>query len=316
MANIMSRSAILAKIETTYGVSSNPTPAADAKLVARAISYSSDFESLERNYVKTTMGTTAPLNVMYGSNLTFDAEIKGEGSSLGVAPEIGTFFRSANWKETINMGVSVVYTPSSFFGQEEGQESASMVFHKDKWTHYVNGFRNNFTITGSAGQFCGINVNGQGLWESAAPGNVPAQTVKTHKPPRLVNAQCNLDNYAAVIKSFTINSNNTINRRMSACAQNGVLEYVITERAPTAQFIIELPEHCDWDVWSLLENTTEMVVSFRIGQTSKNRMGISMPAANLTNLDANSDENGIVTATLDFQLNPSSGDDELIFTFD
>ena len=122
MSHIVRRKALLAKIETEYGVDAAPTAALDARLVGDDISYAIDGESLERNYIRETMGGTAPLNVQYGQTLGLMAEIKGNNSALGVAPEIGIWLRIANYTETVNAGVSVVYTPHSNFGIDEGAE--------------------------------------------------------------------------------------------------------------------------------------------------------------------------------------------------
>ena len=316
MSHITRRKAILAKIETEYGIDANPTASEDARLVSDDITYSWDNETLLRNYIRDTMGGTSPLNVQYGQNLQLMAEIKGEGSSLGIAPEIGIWFRIANYTETINAGTSVVYTPNSLFGQEALADSATVHYLLDKMEHKITGCRGNFEIAGAAGQFVTITPNMQGLYTDVVGGNVPPQINKTHKPPRFVDALCKINDYTVVLKSFTINSGNVMSRRMDANASNGVLEYVITDRLPTASFVIDMTEVCCFDVFDLLKRTTEFETSLRIGTASLNRCSLLLQKCCLLDQIAYSQVDGVLVATLSMQLYPTVGDDELIITFD
>jgi hypothetical protein len=132
--------AVLAKIETNYGVDAVPTGAANAILLRNVTINPMDNEVENRELVQAYWGLSEELPVGTKVSLDFEVEMAGSGAA-GTAPAYGPLLRACAFSETVSAGVNVVYAPVS-----GGVESLSMYFNLDGKLHKILGARGTLDV--------------------------------------------------------------------------------------------------------------------------------------------------------------------------
>lgn len=101
MTQLLSRKrAILAKIETTYGVDPIPTGAANAILMSNITVSPMEMNLQQRNNIKAYLGNNPSVLAAIYAKLSFDVEIAGSGAA-GTVPGYGPLLRACGLSETI-----------------------------------------------------------------------------------------------------------------------------------------------------------------------------------------------------------------------
>ncbi|MBX3588851.1 MAG: hypothetical protein KF796_19640 [Ramlibacter sp.] len=103
---------ILAKIEAAYGTDPVPTGAANAMVVSDVELTPLDGEEVERNNVQAHFGNNGAIQATRFARLRFNVEMAGSGAA-GTAPKYSPLLRACAVSETIDVGVSVLYSPIS-----------------------------------------------------------------------------------------------------------------------------------------------------------------------------------------------------------
>lgn len=132
--------AILAKMETTYGVDAVPTGAANAMQMTNVVFNPSVGEEVSRDLVVPYMGHQGVMLVGSYATLAGEVEIAGAGAA-GVAPPYGPLLRASAMAEVVTEDTDVTYTPVS-----SAQEAASIYFNSDGVNHVLLGARGTFTL--------------------------------------------------------------------------------------------------------------------------------------------------------------------------
>jgi hypothetical protein len=112
MPRKMRNTAILAKIETTYGTDAAPTGVADALLVSNPTPPKYTYNTADRNLVRTFMGASEQLAGTRYVTLDFEVEVSGSGTA-GTAPAWGKLLRACAMAETVTAAQRVEYNPIS-----------------------------------------------------------------------------------------------------------------------------------------------------------------------------------------------------------
>lgn len=94
---------ILAKIESSYGVDSNPTGAANAILVRNLNITPQEADLSDRDLVRPYIGRSEQLPAAIRAMLEFEVELAGAGTA-GVAPGWGPLLRACGFSETLLAG--------------------------------------------------------------------------------------------------------------------------------------------------------------------------------------------------------------------
>ena len=96
--------AILAKIESTYGTDSTPTEVANALLVSNVSINPLSAANVDRDLVRPYMGASEQLVGTAYIDLSFDIELSGAGTA-GTAAAYGPLLRACGFAETLSASV-------------------------------------------------------------------------------------------------------------------------------------------------------------------------------------------------------------------
>jgi hypothetical protein len=177
---LIRKTAILAKLETTYGVDPIPTGAANALVVSNLSINPLNAEYVARDIIRAYLGASEELPGASYIECGFDVELVGSGT-IAVAPAWGPLMRAIGFAEVITATTRVDYVPVS-----GDFESACIYWYDDGVLHKLLGVRGTATLDLGVGNkpvisFKFMGVDG-GIVEAA---NV-ATTLTAWKVPQIV----------------------------------------------------------------------------------------------------------------------------------
>lgn len=132
--------ALLTKLEVTYGTNSVPTAAANAILATEVTLTPIEGEEVPNDYYLPWLGDQGFKPAGLYARLEFSVDMNGAGTA-GTAPAYGPLLRGCGMAQTLNAGVSAVYTPVS-----ASFESLSTIFNMDGVQHILLGCRGTMMI--------------------------------------------------------------------------------------------------------------------------------------------------------------------------
>jgi len=181
MPRITRKTAILAKLEPTYGTDSVPTGLADSLLVSDPNVNPLVANNVNRNLVRQYLGGSEQLVGTNYVEVSFTVEAAGSGTPT-TAPAWGRLLRACGFAETV-AAASVDYLPSSTFG---ANTSLTIHYHLDGQVHKLLGSRGTFQLAMGVGErpefrFRFIGRNG-GLTATADP----TSTLTAWRVPQVV----------------------------------------------------------------------------------------------------------------------------------
>ena len=302
---------VFIKVESTYGSDPTPTIAIEAKNVK--VGYAG--EKLERDNVRSHIGSVQPVIGKRKIEVQFETELKGSGS-LGVAPALADLFKACAYSENVSVGSSCTYSPKS---QSQSSitlyvydipEAGSAVLHK------ITGARGSFKITGEAGKFAVVAWSMQGLY--TAPTDVASPSDPTYEStlPQIVESlgfKLN-DSSDLVVQKIELDIGNNIIERDDINSASSLKELAIISRKPTGSFNPEAvlagtyAFHTDWI------GATARAMEMTIGSVAGNKVKITAPKVTIDQI-SDSDRNGILTKDIPFQMSANAGNDEMVITF-
>jgi len=303
------KKALLAKIESTYGVDANPTGAANAILTKGLSIQTLQGATVNRDIDREMLGNDITYHTGIFTKLSFDVEISGSGAA-GTAPGYGPLLRACGFSETIDltMGLEkVIYDPVS-----SGFESATLYYNLDGELHKLLGARGTVKLGLNKEQIPVLSFEFTGLRVAAAASALPAGDVSGFTKPIAVNkanSTFTLHGYAAVLESLSLDIANDVVYRNLVNSES----VLISDRAPSGNCTIDKPTLAAKDYEAIMAAHTTGALQFVHGATSGNIVEIDAPAVQL--LQPNIGEsNGIATLGMNLSLIPNAGDDELKIT--
>lgn len=180
MPRYVRNSAILAKIEATYGVDAAPTGAANAMLVSNVNINPLNASNVDRDLVRTYLGGSEQLVGTSYVELSFDVEIQASGTA-GTAPAWGALMRACAFAETITAGVSVEYDPIT-----SAQESVTLYYFDDGLVHKLLGAKGSVSFNMGVGERPVMSFKFFGLDGGVAALANPALTLTGWKTPSVI----------------------------------------------------------------------------------------------------------------------------------
>lgn len=112
MGRLVRKTAILAKIEVTYGTDPVPTGAANAILISNA-AFSLNYNNVNRDLIRTYLGGSEQLAGTRFVEASFEVEIANSGTA-GTAPAWGPLLRACGFSEaSLATPTRIEYTPVS-----------------------------------------------------------------------------------------------------------------------------------------------------------------------------------------------------------
>src|SRR5205085_5950126 len=117
------KTALTAKIETTYKTDPTPTGAANAMLVSNVEVNPYNAENVDRALLREYFGASEQLVGVANLQVSFDVELAGAGAA-GTAPAWGPLLRACSVAETVTAGNRVEYNPIT-----DSPESVTMYWY-------------------------------------------------------------------------------------------------------------------------------------------------------------------------------------------
>lgn len=183
-SRLIKKTAILAKLETEYGVDAVPTGAANAMLASNLSINPLNATNVDRALVRSYFGSSEQLVGTRYVECGFDAELVGSGVA-GTPPAWGPLMRSIGFAETITAALRVDYTPIS-----DDIESSTIYYFDDGVLHKLLGVRGTATLDLSVGVKPVISFKFIGIYGGIVELAAPATTLTAWQVPQIVvNAQ-------------------------------------------------------------------------------------------------------------------------------
>lgn len=311
MPKIKRRSLILAKTETTYGTDPTPTGASNA-ILTMDCNIKEFFPPVERDVQIASMSRKPSLGAMKYSEVTFKTELVGSGA-VGTAPRLGALFKACAMSETVSAGSSVIYTPNS-----SPLASVTLYVYLDGLRHIVTGAIGTWKLTAEAGKQAMLEMTIRGLWSTPTDTALATPTFEStvDAPPIVKSSSLTWNaNAALVAKMLEIEIGNNIAMRPSVNAATALAGFHISDRKPKFSFDPEAESVATVD-WRTDVLTTPRALSMIIGATAGNICTLTMPKANITELEYG-DREGVLVQNVKGEItaNSSGGDDELTIKF-
>jgi len=180
MGRLIRKTAILAKLETTYGVDATPTGAANALVVSNLSINPLKADNVSRDIIRSYLGNSEQLVGTAYVEMGFDVELVGSGAA-GVAPAWGPLMRAIGFAETIVASTRVDYTPIS-----DTFESATIYWYDDGILHKGLGARGTATMDLSVGKKPVISFKFLCLDGGSSTAALPSTTLSAFKVPQIV----------------------------------------------------------------------------------------------------------------------------------
>lgn len=180
MARLTRNTAVLAKLEATYGIDSVPTGAADAILVSNQSINVLSAQNQDRGLVRPYMGASEQLLGSAYKELSYDVELAGSGTA-GTAPKIGRLIRGAGFAETLTASTRVDYTLVS-----EGFESLTQYYFDDGVLHKLLGCRASLSLSAKISEKPTIGFKWIGLDGGDVTGTPGTTSLSAFKTPKVI----------------------------------------------------------------------------------------------------------------------------------
>jgi hypothetical protein len=250
---------ILAKIESSYAVDPTPTGAANAIVVSDVNVNPISMDTVPRDLVRNYLGNSEYLVAAMWKQIEFTVEIAGAGGA-GTVPKFGPLLRACGMGETINGGVSVVYSPIS-----AAEESVTIYANIDGMLHKGLGCRGTVSLTMNARQRPTMRFTFIGLFAAVTDAAAPSLTLTGWQKPVAVNntnsSSFTLHSYAAKLSALSIDLGVAREYRNLVGAE----DVLITDRQPAGSITIEQPTVAQKDYFTTISAATLGTMSLTHG---------------------------------------------------
>jgi hypothetical protein len=287
---------IFAKIESSYGVDSSPavTDAILTKNLAMDDSYAG--ERVSRDLDRPTLGLEAEINIGPYAIVSFDVEIAGSGTA-GVAPRYGRLLRACGYTETIEAGSGPNYV--EYEDNEDLTDSVTLKFELDGQQQIMKGARGSCAKNWQKG----IPFYRFTFWSlytrptATSVGTADFSGIPVPLPVTKANTTLTVGSYNGPAMSLTCDDS------MQLVMRNviGQEEVLLTDRAPTGQIVIDMPDIGVTDLWADFVESHAGVntgaVALVHGTVAGNIVEFDNPTVQLSTINEG-DDSGIAIYTL------------------
>jgi hypothetical protein len=306
---LIKKTTIFVLTETTQG-SAATTGATDALLVEN-LEINPIVELIQRPYYGSSLDSRTSMIGKRNYNVKFRTEIKNGGTRGTAYAPLGACLQACGMVETVNAGTSVIYAPTSaaasanYYGPGK---SCTIEVYRDGVKHVVAGCIGKKSIKLDSGKVGYFEFEFQGVYAAPSDASAGTTTYVSTLPPLCISATFTIQTYAGVISALSVEDGNEVAERVSMNAATGVLGYMITGRTPKGTVDPEMVLLATHNFFSIMTTPTEGAMAATLGSASGNAVAFSWPKVQYSGFKY-SDRNGILVASLDLQLNRSSGDD-------
>lgn len=313
------RTELAIAVESTPGTAETMDfDGSESKFLTYDLQFSPEISLFVREYSKRNFSKVGQLPGTRAGMISFRIEAR-RTNSTHTPDDWGKLLRATGWKETLNSGVDVRYTPCSNAPGGSGTTGVTLTAYVviDGLVKFgLKGAMGNSSISAVVGEppFMAFDLKGILITPSAQAFS-SSITHETGIPYVFQDVSLNVGaSDAFVINSLTLDMNNTFDTRPNANDASGLAHCVITDRDPKITIDPELvdPSTKNW-ISSMLDNTQsnrEVAIGTRLDGPNGN-LKLSIPKAQITGYE-NQDRNGVAVSsiTLDPLQEGDVGDDE------
>ncbi|MCZ2498139.1 hypothetical protein GN316_15345 [Xylophilus sp. Kf1] len=318
MPRFIENTAVLGKIEATYGLDSVPTGGANAIDVSAVTINALNAQNVDRALLRPYFGASEQLVGTAYKTLDFSTEIAGSGSK-GVAPAFGPLLRASGLAQIITATSLVEYQPVS-----SGFDSATLYAYDDGIVHKLLGSRGTFDadlglgkIPKFAWKFMGLD----GGDFAAQPGTVDYAAVQVAQVVTDANSGDIMlgGSYAAgVLSGGTLYGSTGLTFSLGARTVYtpllGSQSVDVTGREVTGTIQLDLTAAQEVDFLAKVRANTRQSLGFSHGTLAGRKVVVFMPAVQLIN-PRKTELNNRRMQTFDFRAVPVNGNDEIVIAF-
>lgn len=192
-------------------------------------------------------------------------------------------------------------------------KSAVVWFYRDGILHKVRGLRGSVALNCEVGKIPTLKFSFKGLFTAPEDATLPVPVLSAITPPICNGLGLLVGNYTPVANKLALDLKNNLAELKDISAPDGLIEVIITSRAPSGSLDPEAAALSDWNPWTAWRNATPAAITARIGSTPGNRLTVVAPKA-LYDEVKYGDRDGLVTYDLPFTCVGTS-DDELSLIF-
>lgn len=314
---ILSRAAQVA-IETE-GTPGTAETLADADVTHRCMNpvFSYNFETEPQDLLSADLSEMTELVGNRPVEISYETLLAG-GTAVDTAPGWGAMLIHGGMLETVNGSTNVVYSPetpvttgSATIGIWRGAASGS-----SGRLLIAKGCRmKSATFTIEAGKPVKLAVVFQGAFSSDADASAFSATYQATVPPVALNMGMTIGSWTPLLKSMTINIENTLAQvdNPGATEASGILNYEITRRQISGdiQFVSVLKS--DKALMTDILAQTEAALAFNVGAVAGNIMTFGAPKFQMMPM-SESTVDDLLNETIPWRANRNAGDDEFTIT--
>jgi len=257
MANKFER-VVLVKKEVVKGTDVVPSVADAIQVLSVDVTPSQ--EAIDRNVVKPTMGMKPHAQGKRTLEFKITAELKGSGTA-GAISEISPLLQSCYMKETVSVGVDVVYQPTT-----TAKESCTIYVYKDGMLWKGLGAIGDATIVGNVGESIIVEFTMRTLYTDPVVAAVPTSPIfDTTGPVVVSNLDIVTENAGTILTgAFSLNLGNELAEHYTTSQH----EFTVADRAPV--FNITKDSVSTAAEWTALKNGDTAVIDGLFGQAAGN----------------------------------------------
>lgn len=314
---LIRKTAILAKLETNYGVDAIPTGAANALVVSNVSINPLNAEWIKRDIIREYLGASEELAGATYSECGFDIELVGAGTA-GKAPAWGALMRSIGFAEIITDGVRVDYVPIS-----GGFESSTIYYFDDGVLHKLLGVRGTASLNLTVGEKPVISFKLMGVDGGIAVLDNPKTTLTAWRVPQIVtddnsgNITIGCTHAIETAPSFVggveyPSQGLTIDLGVTATFQKilGGKSVAITDREVTGSVKLKQSAAQEVAFMARVKSAEKATLGLIHGTVPNDKVGVFLPAAQFKE-PTKEDLNGERMIGYNVRATPVAGNDEI-----
>lgn len=302
-AKLLRKMAILAKVETTRGVDSVPTGAANAILVSDVTLTPIEGDVVQRNNIRPYFGSGGSTMVTQYSKVAFSVEFAGVAAP-GSQPGYAALFRGCAVSVTVDAGVDVTFAPVT-----DNIESLTIYGNVDGVLHRMTDAHGTVKAVVDAKGIPKWQFDFTGSFIPAADTPLPAANYDLYQNPLGVNkanSTLSLDGFNAACSSFAWDIGNTVVKRDLM----NVDSVEITGRVSTGSVTFENTSVATKNWVEMAQASAQVPLDLVHGQGANNVVEFHSLTAQIGK-PTYGDSDGVQMVTIPLEFVPSSaGNDE------
>ena len=307
MPKSMKKMILLAKAEVTPGLDPVPTPALNAILVRGMTPTPISAEFVERNLLRGYKGNFGSLSVGVHRQFECEVELAGSGAA-GTAPKWAPLLQACGFSETLLATTSATYAPVS-----EAEPTLTMYGYLDGLLFKLTGAKGTVSFELNAKNIPVMKFKFVGDYSAYTDVTFPTGAVFTGFTKPVTVSKVNtptltMFGFAAVCNAFGFDIANAVAYRDEINYQGAESP----DRKPVGTATIELPTAAIANFGEIARLNAESAVNLVHGTVAGNIIDISMPNVQLNSPPTISNDGDKARIGLQYSLNPSAGNDEVV----